>query len=234
MNRNKIKILIVFIFIIFTSGCSAEYSLSLNEDSSVNEVVTATERTDRLESKTKLKGAQAVNYIYNMFVANDDNYTLSYSENNSNTIAKVNATYSSIDDYANIFKSDIFDNIVISRDEDYVTITTKQLQLLGGDSPITPMYDSIDIIIQIPFEVTENNADSVEGNKYIWKIRKDGELKDINITYKQDEIPNKINIKINDNKYNFEYWYIVVIIFALILVSIVAVVLIKNRKNNVV
>lgn len=234
MNKNIIKILLIFIFIIFTSGCSVEYTLSINEDLSVNENVVATEVTNRLESRTKLKGTQAVNYIANMFIKDSSKYTLTTNEDGKNTVVKANAVYDNLDDFSNQFNNDIFDKPIITKDGDNVNITINQNTKLGGDSPSTPIYDNIDVVINIPFEVIDTNATIIGKNQYKWSFEKEEELKSIKLTYKENTIKNKININVNNKKYSFEYWYIIlgcVVIFIIILVSVI---FIKNKKNNVV
>lgn len=234
MYKNKSKIFLILIFIIFTSGCSAQYNLSINEDSSINEVIIATERTDRLEARTKLKGEQAVNYLFNMFTKENDRYSLNTKIKDFDTIATVSSTYKDIDEYARTFSNDIFDDVLVSKEGDYITINVNQKVELGGSSPTTPIYDSMDITIEVPFNVIDHNAKYVNGNLYKWEIRKNNGLQNIRITYKNEDIPNEVNIKVNDKKYNFEYWYIVVGIFSLLVISLVMFVLIKNRKNNIV
>lgn len=234
MNKQKLKVFLILIFILFTSGCTVQYNLSINEDFSINEVVTATERTNRLESRTKLKGSQSVNYLFNMFTDGDGRYSLNTKVKDSDTIAVVNATYKDIDEYSNEFSNDIFDNVIVTRDEDYVTININQKVALGGSSPSTPIYDSIDVIIDIPFNVIDHNAKDVNGHIYKWEIRKDEKIQNIRITYKEDDIPNQININVNGKNYNFQYWYIILGIVSICIICFIMIILIKNKRNNIV
>lgn len=233
MLKNKLRIIFIFIFIIVTSGCSVQYNISINEDLSVNENVIATEKTNRLESRTKLKGSQAVNYLFNMFSKDKDKYLFNYDDDGSDTTANASATYNSIEDYAKDFSNDIFDDIIITRDEDYVTINANQKVALGGNSPTTPIYDSIDVTIEVPFKVVDNNAKTVNGNKYTWEIRKNENLSDIKLTYIEEDIKDEINISVNDKKYSFEYSYIVIAAIGIIILIAVMIILIKSKKNNV-
>lgn len=234
MNKNIIKIFLVFIFVILASGCSVQYTLSLNEDSSINETIIATEMTKRLESRTKLKGTQAVNYIANMFTSDISRYSMSTKEEGTNTIVTSSAVYDDLNDFTSKFNSDIFDKPIITKDGDNVTITINQNEKLGGDSPSTPIYDSIDVIIKLPFEVTDNNATEVSKKQYKWSFKKEEELKSIKLTYKENVIKDKVNIKVNNKTYNFEYWYIIIGVIVIFIVALVSIILIKNKKNNVV
>ena len=133
-----------------------------------------------------------------------------------------------------MFNSDIFDKPVITKDGDNVTITIDQKVKLGGDSPSTPIYDNIDVIIKLPFEVTDSNATEVSKKEYKWSFKKEEELKSIKLTYKEDKIKDKVNVTINDKKYNFEYLYIIVGVIVIFIIALVSIVLVKNKKNNVV
>ena len=211
MNKNIIKFFLVFVFVILASGCSVQYTLSLNEDSSINETIVATEMTKRLESRTKLKGNQAINYVANMFTTDISRYSMSTNEEGTNTIVTSSAAYDDLNDFTSKFNSDIFDKPVITKDGDNVTI-----------------------IIKLPFEVTDSNATEVSKKEYKWSFKKEEELKSIKLTYKEDKIKDKVNVTINDKKYNFEYWYIIVGVIVIFIIALVSIVLVKNKKNNVV
>ena len=63
----KIKIFMFLFSILLLSGCTVEYDLTLNDDLTVNEKVVATEKTKRMESYTRQKDKQAVNYLFDMY-----------------------------------------------------------------------------------------------------------------------------------------------------------------------
>lgn len=233
MKITNIKILMLLIFIFLVSGCSVEYNLNINEDSSINEEVVAYENTNRLESKTRLKGEQACNYLYNMFKRDNEDISVNYSEKNSVTYGTARTIHKDIDDFASKFSSDIFEKVEVLRNEDEITITTVQKDKLGGDSVTSYIYDDIEINITIPFKVTEHNADSVSKNTYTWKINKDQEEKTIKIVYKDNELPNRASITINNTKYNLKYEYFIIGGIAFIILGIVLFVFIKSKKNNV-
>ncbi len=227
------KFLFVFCLLLFTSGCSIDYNLTINEDSSINENIIASEQTDRMEARTKLKGEQAINYLYNMFVPNDE-YSLDYKEENNTTEATVSYVYENIDEYISKFSSDVFDKINIAKDNDKITIYANQKQKLGGYGSSSLIYDEINVNIKIPFDVINSNADNVKGNVYTWNINKDSEVKTIEITYKDKSIKNKATVSINDKKYNFSYEYLILGVGVVLILSIVIFVMINNKKNNVV
>lgn len=233
MNK-KIKLFTIFCLLLFSTGCSVKYDLTINEDSSINEDVIAEEQTDRMEARTKLKGEQAINYLYNMFAKDNDRYSLSSSDSNKTTEVTASATYENIDEYSSMFTSDVFDNINVTRDGDKVTLTASQRKSLGGYDSTSLIYDEIEVNISVPFDVVSENADSIRSNVYTWKIEKGKKLKNIKITYVDKSEKDKATISINNKKYNFKYEFIVLGSFITIILGIVIFVVINNKKNNVV
>lgn len=224
---------ILFICMIFIiTGCSVEYNLKINEDNTVSEKVVATEKTNRMESITRQKGKQAVSYLYEMFKR--DGSTINSRTDGNNTIATVIKTHNNIDEYALDFTSDIFKEMVVTKKDGIVTLTANQKEILSNESSNSLIYDEIIIKIIVPYTVIENNADSVNVNTYIWNIKKNQEVKDIKLSYKEGNIKNKININFNKKIYNVNYGFIVGIIFIIAVLMIFLVVYIRNKRNNVV
>lgn len=232
--KKKIKILLTLLVIFFMTGCSVEYNLNINEDSSVNEEVIASEKTDRLEQRTKLKGDQATNYLFNMFTRPNEDIKFTTNVKNYNTYGIARTVHNNINEYSSKFSSDVFDNIEIINNDDLVTIIANQKESLSKGSSSSLLYDDIVINITVPFIVEDHNADKVLGNKYTWNIKSNEELKSIKISYKDKEFSNRANIKINNKNYSFKYEYIIIGVIVLIVVLIIISVFRNSKKNNVV
>lgn len=230
----KIKIFLFICTIFFLSGCSIEYDLTINNDLTVNEKVVATEKTKRMESLTKQKGKQAVNYLFNMFKRDDEDITITSMEDEYNTIATAITSHDDISDYSSKFTSDVFEKVNVTKEDNVVSFSAEQTKSLSNDSSYSLLYDDITVNLVIPFEVVSNNADKVNGNKYTWNISKKSDLKTISFSYKEGSKTDSINININDETYNINYWLIIGISFFVIISLIVIFVIIKNKKNNVV
>ena len=230
----KIKIFIFLCLVLLLSGCSVEYDLTLNDDLTVSEKVVATEKTKRMEALTKQKGKQAVNYLYDMFKRNGEDITLTSREDDYNTYATVITSHEDINDYASKFSSDVFDNVNVTKDGNIITFSAEQKELLSSDTNYSLLYDDITVNITIPFEVTSNNADKVNGNTYTWNIKKDSDYKTIEFSYKEGNKKDEININVNNETYNIHYGVVIAVGLVIIIGSIVLFVYIKNKKNNVV
>lgn len=225
------KIIICIIILIFSSGCTVNYDLEINKDESVLENIEATELTRIVKSKTNLEGENAVNYLYNMFNRGDSKIKVSSKEENGQLIATAYRSYSSLDEYSNYFNSDLFEEVNVTRNDKEVTITATQSQKLGGVGK-TLVYDDVSIRIKSPFIVTDNNADKVEGNTYIWNINKSKKLKTIKYTINVKNKKNSANIDVGKTTININYGYIAIGLFTIVILSIFIIVLTKNKKNN--
>ncbi len=229
----KLRIILVFCLIVLLSGCSIEYDLIINEDSTVSEKVTASENTKRMESFTRQKGKQAVNYLFEMYKRHDENIELSSRTDDKMTYAIALNVHNNIQDYSSKFYSDIFDEIKVTREDNVINIYGKQSELISSKGDSNLIYDNVKINIKVPYEVINNNADSIKNNVYTWDIRKD-EYKTIELSYKEGSKKDKINVNIKEKTYNINYGFVVVVPLLSIIIITILIIYIKNKKNNIV
>ena len=227
MNKYKNIILVLFLFII--TGCSVDYNLEISEDLSLSENVVAKENTITMQTNTNLVGEDAVNYLYEMFAP--DGIEFSSTSDETNTIATSNRTFSSFEDYKENFYSDVFDDAKVSKSNNIYTLSIDQLTKLGNSGSNSPIYDEINVNITIPFRVTENNADEVNGNVYTWKIVKN-KLKNIKVSFDKGDPITSSSIVIGDKVYNSKVIYSLIIIGAFAIFSLVLYIIVRNNKNN--
>ena len=230
----KIKKILFLCLIFVLTGCSVEYNLTINEDGSISEKVVAEEITNRMQSNTRLKGDQAVNYLFNMFKRDDKNIKLLSKNDSTKTYATVTNSLNSLDEYKEKFTSDVFESVEVEKKDGIITLIFNQTGQLGGNSSRQLIYDDITANITVPYIVKEHNADDVSGDTYTWHIKKNEALKKIKIAYEDGNMKNSINLKINNKTYNISYGIIVISGIIVVLLAIVLVVYIKNKKNNVV
>ncbi len=229
--KNIKKIALLFILFII-SGCSVNYNLTLNEDMTVSEKVVASEKTKRMEAYTRMKGDQAVSYLYNIYKLEGINYSIITREKNDTTYSTVTTSYSDINEYASNFHSDVFKNVNVTKDGNNVYFEATQSELLSNSGNYNLLYDDITVYIKIPFKVIDSNADEVNKNTYIWKIKKSDTYKTIKFSYKNQTKVDSLNVNINKKTYNINYGIIILISTIVIIGLFILFIYIKNKKNN--
>ena len=229
-----LKFIICTVLILFVTGCSVEYNLNINDDKSVSEKVIASENTNKMQAMTRLKGKQAIGYLYDMYKRKNTNSSYTSREGNGITYVTTIATHNTIEEYSKKFSSDIFDNIILEKNDNIVRFICIQKNKLTSNESNSLIYDNITVKINIPFEVTYSNADNISGNTYTWYIKKDQDLKSIEFTYDEEKLKNKITIKINNKTYDINFGLIIVSGIIVLLLIVILIVVINNRKNNVV
>ena len=230
--KNKKFILLILVIILF-SGCSVEYNLTVNEDLTVNEKVVASESKNVLKTRTVQDPKTAANSLYEYYKNDGVKYKFSTVVGDADTKSYATTSYKSLEDYANRFKSDIVKEANITKKDSYITIEYKQDVPLSDFASKSLIYDSISVNIDVPFKVTEHNADSVKGNTYTWNIEKNGELKDIKITFNTKETNTSRRFDLGFLEINVSYTFLLIAGIAVIVLIIVLIVYSRNKKNNI-
>ena len=228
----RIKLVIICFLILLTSGCTVDYNLKINEDLSVNETVQAKESTNRMNSKTNLKGDEAVKYLYEMFKRDNEDINLSSKEENNETIALASTSHSSLEKYTSNFTSDIFKDVSVTRNKNELTLIAVQTKLIGKNELRNLVYDELNINIDVPFNVLENNADEKNGNVYTWHVKESNTPKTIKITFDIKKKKDSANINIGNEVLNIKYEYIGIGVIITLILGIIIFISIKNKKNN--
>jgi hypothetical protein len=229
--KNKKIILLMLVTLLF-SGCSVKYNLYINDDLSVNEKITASENSKSLRTNTGETPKTAANSLFELYKIDGVNYSFSIVEKETNTTGMASTSFKSLEEYEDYFKSDIIKEVNISKKDSYITLDFKQDVALSEYASRSLIYDDIEVNIEIPFKVTENNADSIDGNTYTWNITKDGKLKDIKVTFNTNETRNSRIIDLGFFKINVKYSIALAVGIVLILLVIALIVYINNKKNN--
>lgn len=230
MKNRKIFLLILVAFLF--SGCTVKYNLYINNDLSVNEQVVAFESTSELNMNTKQEPKVAANSLFNLYKKKGIDYSFSTVEENGGVTSTVSTSFNSLEEYENYFESDIVKEVNITKKDGYITLEYEQNEPLTDDYSESLIYDSIEVRINIPFMVTETNADRVQGDTYIWTIEKNNNLKNINITFNSNETKNSKKFNFGIFEINIKYSILIILGFAVVVFSIVLFVYLNNKKNN--
>lgn len=230
------RVLIILFLILIVSGCRVNYDVKINKDLSINERVIASEKTDRLKSRTNLDINQSVSYLYKIYKTKnmgEDEYSITSADNTTSVV--VNNSYNSIKEYSDNFKTDIFEESNIYEDNKHIIIDINQNALINSKASNRYVYDEIEVTFELPFEVINNNADKVNNNKYTWYIKADSdEYKRILLEFNGEKVKNTALFNFGDKYFDIGYEYLVLVGAIVILGIIIFIVYLKNKKNNVV
>ena len=170
-------IFIILISLILLTGCSANANIIIDYDGSVNENIDITNN-----NKKVVYGNKSIEESIQLYI---DKYKTAlevseydYNIHTSNNISGVNIyrNYNNICNFVNntIFSQYLYNSISCTEDDSYYVI-----QSIGNVIKNTDRYDSwlapadITLSISLPIKATEQNADKIDGNNYIWKYGED-------------------------------------------------------------
>lgn len=190
------KKLILVLLLLLLSGCTVKYNLSIDEKGIVTEKATAMENSEFFSQYEKSSVGRVVGFLIEPYAEtlNSNNYTTESIILTNEGGADISKEYSNAEDYAKntILTSQFSDKVNYSLNGSDVTLSIKgKLSGSEQDQSVIPI-DSADVVISLPFKVSDNNADEVVNNRYIWHLKADEE-KEIKITYNKNRIEKKIN-----------------------------------------
>lgn len=192
---NKKLVLIIFT-LLFLSGCTVKYDLTIDEKGKITEKAVAMEDSEFFEQYDNSSIGRVVGFLIEPHanVLNENSYLTKSIILSKEGGAEVSKEYSNAEDYANntILVSQFADKVNYSIDGSNVTLSVKgKLSASEQNQEIIPIGNA-DITISLPFKVEDSNADEVVNNKYIWHLKAEEE-KEIKITYNKNKIAKKIN-----------------------------------------
>ncbi len=229
--KNKKIILLILVMLLF-SGCSVKYNLNINEDLTVNEKVTATENLNVLKTRSSEEPKVTANSLYKLYKIDGVKYNFRTTESSNSITSYASTSFKTLEDYESYFKSDIIKEVNLTKKDSYITLEYNQDVPLSSYASKSLIYDDIEINIEIPFKVTENNADKVNGNTYTWYIKKDDNLKNIKVKFNTKETNTSRKFNFGFFEINIKYSVLVAVALALIIFMIVLFVYMRNKKNN--
>lgn len=226
------KIIIVLIMIIST-GCTIKYDIEITEDKRINENIEVVEKNE-IFKKIGTDNKSYIDMMYDIYNENilykSYNYKKIIDNNDSGISAK--KEYKSFDEYLNHndIRKTIFRFTNIEEENGIITYSATHLRYeeIFNENETNFPYDTIEITIKLPFEVTETNADTInkEDGKYTWIINKNTKASEIKISFK-----NKISIDNKIKKY-FKNKILPITISASILFLIFIILFINHKRVN--
>lgn len=203
------KKIFIILFSFLLVGCSANYTLTIDEDKYMETIQIIPSNT---EESTMFNNNWKIPINYDIYSETDDsdnfdefqNIDLYEYSNNGNSIDfKYNFVFNQIINSTALKKC--FNSARIIRKDNRIIISTDAASVCFGDNE---NFDKLDINIIINNKnVITNNADRIIGNKYIWNIDRDNYLnKTINITFEEKNNSSSVSSStssISNNNNNF-------------------------------
>lgn len=215
----KIKIVVVFVVLLLLTGCTINYDLTINEnsiDEKISGSVNKSEYQLNDEDTSPNLFYTLINSDVPALVVGDDLYKKDISELEDKLNYNYSYTYNNNFDKSRIINS-CFENRIISETDKYYHIK------LSGK--FYCLYsDKININVTSNYEVIDNNADKINGNKYVWTIDNSNDVDILLTISKEEKYEEPVKAKM------FSTFQIVgLIVFALL--TIITYILYK-RKNS--
>ena len=187
------KIILILLMIGLCCGCQVNYQLEINKDLSVQENLKATRDSSFFEEYENSSMGRVVSLIIRPYLdtLNGNKYNVNNLITDSYGGVTINKKYKSLNEYSKntILSSQFTDNIEYKEDGNKVYLSAKgKFSHAEQDQTKFPVNDAT-ISITVPFKVTENNADTVDGNTYIWKFdSKDDKEREIKLVFNKEKM----------------------------------------------
>lgn len=221
MNK---KIFVLFI-LLFMTGCSCEYSLTIDGNNYKENIVLTSDNSNEISSFNNkwVIPSDKDNYIESSVSDSEiDDYSNIYDYNLSNNKLSFNYDFSK-SNYSNstaVFKC--YNRLsVIDYDLTTIISTNEKNDCFNKYPPLS----SIKVTIYVDRDVISNNADMVNGNTYVWNINKNNaDSKSINLVLDNNsKLVNDDNETIDEdkninNKFSLDNYILYIFLFVIVLI----------------
>ncbi len=226
------KMILIFIFIIMNTACTAEYNLNIDKDLIVEESVSVKDSIFNIR-KQELDVDFFLDLNIDRYKSNNLYSTYMYEKkvDNNNAIVTANMTYLDFLSYKNTSAliENLFTNLNIINNGNIYTFEYKvkslsNIEVFKSTELYSSLLDGVDVNIKLPFRVINSNADRFDEDSgiYSWKYIKGESLKDINIEF--DISKTKIG--------NTEKGLYFLLSFVIIICAIIGYAFYKYKSNN--
>lgn len=180
----KLKKIIILLLVFILSGCTSDYTLTLNEDSSVNEKAII-EIEDSEENYDKINEL-VQNAENDNKVSSKDFKVVREVENIKITY---NKDYENIEDYLlnSIMYKQVFNDIDLNKKNNKITLETEALFMdknLSINNDNIYDFNNLQVNITSKLPIIYQNADKMGDNTYTWIYNGKQRSKNISISYK--------------------------------------------------
>lgn len=229
----KIRKIIILLFVItIVSGCTVKYKIEITDDLKIKEKIEVAETNEKFEILGTTNQAY-IDTMYDIYSTNSLYKSHKFEKIIGQTESGIKATkeYKNFEEYLNNnqIRKSMFRFINISEENNIITYSATHFryQEIFNENEANFPYDTIEIIIELPFEVIETNADEInENGEYIWKINEKTTQPEIKIKFK-----NKLSLSQKIKKHMNKY-IMPVLIGSGIIITLFLVLFINHKRVN--
>lgn len=227
------KKLILILILFFLTGCSVEYTLTVNKDFTIEEQIKATETNRFFNMYEYSNKREVINFIFEPYFEEIDKnlYIYEIIDNDEVGGVLISRKFLSFQDYKNNTDSVkyLFKEIDYYEQGNIITLKALNFCRYNENDPERPAINKAEIIINSDFKVVEHNADKIKNNNYIWITDENIAKKEILISFDKTRRNNVINIS---EKIKINYSVALIILIVIGIFIFIIVVKIKEQQNN--
>jgi len=191
----KKNIVLIIVILLLSSGCHADYTLRINPDLTVSESVIALESAPFFNQFETSPVSQVIAYLLqpNLPYLNEHGFRVEQVMREAEAGVRISNGYKSIEHFREIseFPNQFVNEWEYIEDGKYRTLKiTGMISNTPQDQSGVFPIELARINIQIPFDVTEHNADrhDASNNMYIWFIDEVGVEREILLTFNVESL----------------------------------------------
>lgn len=241
MLRSKIKKIILLVCLAILSGCEATYTITI-DNNNINEKIEILDKVSDTRTVTDIMAGYKKKYpVYDIegILDEDDLYTIYPEGTYYNQTYNIDSNgYHLYYEYKYPIEKYISANSVnYSYDYKDIIYNNNKLKLTTGCPnsylKYNDIFTNLTVNIVTDYVVTDNNADSVIGNRYIWYFNKENNYEkrinfEVDLSKKQSDVEKEEQIKENKNSLLIPILIVVLLAYAIIIFFIIT----KKRKNE--
>lgn len=231
----KKRIFIMIIALLFATGCTCEYNLKIDGDTykeQIKLVSTNQEEASLFNKDWEIPANKEQSNIGEDPSTTDLNINNIYKYNLLNNTLTFNYDFSQNKYQSSLAVAKCYNNLTVTNYENSIIISTPSKAICFDNYP---SLDNVIVNITVDKKVISNNADSISGNVYTWKLNKNNASnKSINLVLNNSDAKPSSGSSNNDNNPNQKQKkdYTMYIFCGILLIVLLVGYLIFNKIKN--
>ncbi len=223
--KYKFKMLILFLVLLLSTGCSVEYNLTIDELNAIEDFSLYVENNSSNTAMINDMYQRQTESYFNQDTEDSEYYEvkkgLTRDKKNLFLNFKYNYPLKKLQNSNAI--SECFYNKSVTKDQEYITLNTSEgFDCIYKDTDL--QIENLTINIKTNLKVVESNSDKTKKNTYTWNINKNN--------YQDKNIYMKIRYKEENKKKSILNEYLVIPIVLLVTIALIFIAFKFRTKNR--